>query len=78
MSGSFQPTMGQLMTPQMQEDIDERTNGSMQEQIQRAQRNAILAKQEYKAKERLKRSIKKRDRNRKKNKLARAARRKNR
>lgn len=70
--------LGGIMTPQMEEAINEQTSGGIAEQIARAQHSAILAKQERKAQERLKRSIKKRDRNRKKNKLARAARRKTR
>ena len=72
--------LGDIMTPQMEEAINEQQQpaGGITEQIARAQHSAILEKQERKAKERLQRSVVKRDRNRKKNKLSRAARRKNR
>ena len=67
-----------LMTQQMEEDIREQRSAGIQDEIQRAQRRAILAQQESKAKDRLKRSLSKRATNRRRNKAARKARRKQR
>ena len=71
-------SIGNLMTPQMKEDIDEQTKGSMQEQIQWAQRRAILEKEESKVKQRLAKTLRKKTTNRRRNKAAKKARRKQR
>lgn len=77
MSGPIQPTMGQLMTPQMREEIEDQ-KGSPIEQMRLAQHQALQRKSIRMSQERLKKTIKKRDANRKKNKAARKARRKQR
>lgn len=70
--------IGELMTSQMQEEIEEQTKGSVMDQIQRAQYIASQKKSIRMAQDRLQKTIKKRDTNRRKNKAARKARRKNR
>ena len=67
-----------LMTQQMEEDIREQRSAGIQAEIQRAQRRAILNREESKIKARLARSLKKKATNRRRNKAARKARRKQR
>lgn len=68
--------LGSMMTPEMEAEIDEGTE-SLMAKLQNEQRKVLMAKRQRKAQERLDQTIRKRDKNRRKNKAARQARRKN-
>ena len=65
------------MTPEMEQELEAGTE-SMMEKLHKEQQKVLLAKRQKKARERLDRTIRKRDNNRHKNKAARKARRKQR
>lgn len=70
--------MQDMFTPQMRDELEDREGAGLMASISHQHRQVALAKRERDMKERLRLDVMKRNKNRKRNKLARQARRKQR